>query len=169
MKARTPKYHKTHFQHKDITKISGPVIWENLHVVILQLKRNVQTAHINLGGGTHGYLTFFVLDPAVYIPSSTCPPSYAWRLHPIPFAHEWLLTGASCHTTGSLKEAHVDNLRVFNECEGIEKASSKSWLKQLIPPHTSRQQALHNMTTGAYKGTSFNMIHNLCFTYGHMT
>ena len=161
MTKATPNYRETHFQHKDLTKISGPVNWQNLYDVILELKTNAQTVRSDLGGGQYGYLAL-VIDPQAYL-ALTNQVGFVRPVHPGPFTFP---AGATRHAIDALKEEHVENLRVFNECEDVERAMRQQLIEAVHPSYT---KPLRNHSTGAYRGSLFNMIEYLRNTFGRMS
>ena len=57
-----PSVNDTYFQHKVLTRIHGPPVFETLQLLANELKANAASVPTTLGGGLYGQLGLVVSD-----------------------------------------------------------------------------------------------------------
>ena len=62
LSSRVPNVSKTYFQHKVLTKISGPPTYETLLVLSNKVRANTASVPSTLGGGLYGHLGLTMSD-----------------------------------------------------------------------------------------------------------
>ena len=60
MTISTVTYCETIFEHTDLTKITGVLTYDNLHLLHKEIKANAMAVQSNLGGGQHVYIGLVV-------------------------------------------------------------------------------------------------------------
>ena len=126
----------THFEYSTLTKIYGPPTYETLTQLTNELKANASSVPSSLGGGAHGHLGL-VIPPSQYALLSNIP--YVRPRQPPPF---FLPQGTDPQVAQMLRESHVENVRAFRECIGVENALKQqlvtavdtTWLAPLRNP-----------------------------------
>ena len=111
-------YRSIYFAFPNLTLINGEPDADILIKLKNQLKANASSVPSNLGGGHLG----LVLSPQTYAMVSNLP--FVQPAHPGPLAIPAGTTGAMATV---LCEQHIENVRLFREVVGVEKA-----LKQQI-------------------------------------
>ena len=119
--ASTIDFKSTHFEYQALSKIHGPPLYETLTQLHNEVKANAASIPSTLGGGAHGHLGL-VIPLAEYALLSNFP--YIRPLHPPPF---FIPPGTDATVATMLRDNHIENLRQFRECIGVENA-----LKQQI-------------------------------------
>ena len=126
-------YKSTHFEYPALSKIHGPPLYETLTQFHNEIKANAASVPSTLGGGAHGHLGH-VVPPAQYaLPSNFL---YIRPQHPPPF---FIPPGTNAQVATMLRDNHIENLRQFRECIGVENALKQqlvtaidsSWLKSM--------------------------------------
>ena len=79
MTLSTVNYRETIFEHPDLTKITGVLTYETLHLLHNKIKSNAMAIYSNLGGGKHGYLELVVRSTAYALLVST---PFVCQFHP---------------------------------------------------------------------------------------
>ena len=119
-------YRSIYFAFPNLDPINGEPDADILIKLKNQLKANASSVPSNLGGGNHGHLGL-VLTPQTYAMVSNLP-----FVQP---AHPGLLVIPPGTATGPmatvLREQHVENVRLFREVTGIEKALKQQILKAI--------------------------------------
>ena len=112
----TVNYRDTHLERANLTPIRGEPTYETVHKLWNKIKANARSVYLHLGCGTHGHLGL-VLTAAQYADVSTtvftCP------AHPVPLA---IPLAATAVQRSTLRDAHIEDLRVFREVMGVEQA-----------------------------------------------
>ena len=144
-----------------MTRIEGEPTAERLIRLNRELKSNALSVYSNLGGARHGHL-FLVMTPAQFALIS--PTTFVCPNHPgvliIP-------PGTTQHMTPTLREQQKEDIRLFKEVEGIEKAFIQQIVKAVRPGYLN---ALRNCNTASITGPVYNItIDHLSTTYGHVT
>ena len=109
-------YRDTHFDRSNLTPIRGEPMYETVHKLWNEIKANVCSVYLHLGGGTHGHLGL-VLTAAQYADISTTV--FTRPSHPGPLATPLAATAVQ---RSNLRDAHIEDLRVFREVVGVEQA-----------------------------------------------
>ena len=109
------------FKYPTLTRIHGEPTFEGVRKLHKELMVNAQTVHSDLGSGAHGHLGL-VLSPQQYALLSNV--NYNRPQHPGQLV---ILAGTTQHIARTMKEQHLERLRVFHKVLGAEQA-----LKQQI-------------------------------------
>ena len=109
-------YRSIYFAFPNLTPIDGEPDADVLIKFKNQIKANASSVPSNLGGGDHGHLGL-VLSPWTYAMVSNTP--FAYPAHPGPLAIPQGTTGPMVTV---LREQHIENVRLFREVTGVEKA-----------------------------------------------
>ena len=115
-------YVTTYFPHKVPTLVRGVPNYANIKRVKTELRANASSVDSELGGGDHGYLGL-VLSNVEYLAvpgvngNMFQPPAYprAFVISPTASAVEAL----------QRREAHNEQIRLYRECQNVEKAIMK--------------------------------------------
>ena len=110
-------YTSTHFEYKELCKIHGQPDIGSLLRIFRQLKRNAQKVHTLLGGGQLGYLAL-VLSTAAYDSITNSAP-FTRPVLVGTFTHS--TTRVSAAELAHERAAHDENVRLYNECQAVEK------------------------------------------------
>jgi hypothetical protein len=153
-------YRDTFFEYPELDKIHGEPTPDALLVLKNQLKANATSVPSNLSDGLHGHI-FLVLTPAQYALFSNDP-----FIHPL---HPGVLH-IPANTTGPqaqvLRERHKEELRVFREVTGVDKALKQQITKAIHPDYLL---AIRNRQTNSLSGTIAQVLGYLFTTYGHIS
>ena len=109
-------YRETFFEFPDLTKIHGEPTSESLFKLRNELKANAQSVYSNLSDGTHGHLAL-VLSARQY--SLLTAVAFVRPVHPGALI---IPTGTTGPNTETMKNAHHEQLHLFREVQGVEKA-----------------------------------------------
>ena len=110
-------YRELFFENNELTRIEGEPTAEHLIRLNRELKSNALSVYSNLGGARHGHL-FLVMTPAQFAlisPTAFVRPNHPGVLITIP-------PGTTQQMTTTLREQHKEDIRLFKEVEGVEKA-----------------------------------------------
>ena len=121
MALSTVDYRTTVLEYSTLTCIHGEPTFEGVRKLHKELMVNAQTVHSDLGSGAHGHLGL-VLSPQQYALLSNV--NYNRPQHPGQLV---ILAGTTQHIARTMKEQHLERLRVFHKVLGAEQA-----LKQQI-------------------------------------
>jgi hypothetical protein len=160
MSIPTVNYREVFFEHPDLSRIIGIPTYETLHTLNQELKSNAMSVHSNLGGGQHGHLGL-VVSPNAYALLANMP--YARPGHPAPLA---IPQNASHHLQNLLERTHQDELRVFHEVRGVERALTQQIVAAV---DSSYLAAMRNRTTGQFTGTVYQLLQYLLTVYGKIS
>ena len=156
----TVNYCETIFEYPDLTKITGVPTCETLHLFHNKTKSNAMAVHSNLGGGQHGYLVL-VVRPNAYDLLNNTP--FVRQVHP---GNLSIHIVATCHTQEELKRQYDENLWIFHETRGVERAL----IHQLVlAVEANYITAMRNSTTGKFTGNLFMLIQYLIVMYGKIS
>ena len=157
MAAGPPDYRNTVFEFSTLPKHSGEPsfaiirAWHNL------LKANAGKVHTSLGGGTNGYLglllsdlAYALISQAPFVRPALPPP----LLIPLNSSNRIIVT---------LQDTHKEAIRVFRECEGVEKALQSQLVEAVEDIYIS---ALRDANTNAINLPIRDIIQYLYNTYG---
>ena len=79
MMVSTFNYRKKIFEHPNLSKITGVLTYDTLHLLHNEIKSNALAVHSNIGGGQHGYLGLVVSLTAYYVLTKT---PFVSQVHP---------------------------------------------------------------------------------------
>ncbi len=153
-------YRSIYFAFPNLTPIHGEPDADILIKLKNQLKANASSVPSNLGGGNQGHLGL-VLSPATYAMVSNTP--FDIPVHSGPLV---IPPGTTGPMATVLREQHVENLRLFREVTGVEKA-----LKQQILKAVEQQWllAITNRHSQSLTGTIAQILEFLFDTYGYVS
>ena len=153
-------YRSIYFAFPNLTPINGEPDADILIKLKNQLKANASSVPSNLGGGAHGHLGLVLSDATYALVSNTpfVPPA-----HPGPLV---IPPGTTGPMATVLREQHVENLRLFREVTGVEKA-----LKQQILKAVEQQWllAITDRHTQSLTGSISQILEFLFDTYGYVS
>jgi hypothetical protein len=160
MSIPTVNYREVFFEHPDLSRIIGIPTYETLHTLNQELKSNAISVHSNLGGGQHGHLGL-VVSPNAYALLSNIP--YDRPGHPAPLD---IPQNATHHLQKLLERTHQDELRLFHEVRGVERALMQQIVSAVEPSYLA---AMRNRTTGQFTGTVYQLLQYLLTVYGKIS
>jgi hypothetical protein len=153
-------YQETYFEFPELTKIHGEPNSETLFQLRNQLKANAQAVYSNLSDGAHGHLTL-VLTAAQYALITNSP--FIRPAHPGTLLIPPGTTGPMITAT---KEAHFEQLRLFREVQGVEKALIQQVVKAIDPSYLA---ALRDRNSNSLRGTVSQILEHLQTVYGRVS
>ena len=112
----TVNYLDTHFERANLTPIRGKPTFETVHKLWNEIKANARSVYSHLGGGTHVHLGL-VLTAAQYADVSNTVFTRPDHLGPLAIP-----PAATAVQRSTLRDAHVEYLRVFCEVMGADQA-----------------------------------------------
>jgi hypothetical protein len=153
-------YRETYFEFPELTKLQGEPTPESLFQLRNELKANAQSVFSNLSDGAHGHLAL-VLNDAQYALITALP--FVRPVHPgtlnIP-------EGTTGPMSTVLREAHQENLRLFREVQGVEKALVQQIVKAVDSPFLA---AIRDRTSNSLTGTVYDILQYLQDTHGRVS
>jgi hypothetical protein len=157
---RVPDVCEIYFQHKVLTRVSGPPTFGTLRVLVDELKANASSVPSVLGGGQYGHLGL-LLTAAQFETLSTTP--FESPINPGPFAPPDKGTEAQINAARDVwKEKHY----TFHLNQAVEKALIAQVVSAVEPQYLS---AIRNRQTGRYGSSVLAVLQHLFTTYGHIT
>ena len=149
MTISTVNYHEKIFEHTNLTTITGIPTYETLHLLHNKIKPNKMAVHTNIGGVQHSHLRL-VFSPTTYALLEKTP--FVCQVRPgnlsTPIA-------ATRHAQEKLKHQYDENLRVFHETRGVERAL----IQQLVLAAEAKYiTSTRNRTNGQFTGTLLMLI-----------
>jgi hypothetical protein len=153
-------YRETYVEYPELTKIHGEPNSESLYRLRSELKANAQSVYSNLSNGAHGHLAL-VLTDAQY-PLITDTP-FVRPVHPGPLV---VPPATTAPTIAALKDAHNEQLRLFREVQGVEKALIQQIVKGVESPYLA---AFQNRNSNSLRGTINEIIEHLQTVYGRVS
>ena len=121
-------YIKTEFEYSELTKIVGRPSYQSLKKIFDECAANASQITSRLGGGLHGLLglvliaTQYALVSAVPFVRLTSPGAFVIPAGP----------GITNMHRETARDNHKERVRVFNECNAVEKALIKL-ITQAVP------------------------------------
>ena len=109
-------YRENYFEYPTLTPIDGESSSESLHRARNELKANALSVYINLGDGIHGNLAL-VISHAQYSALSSQP--FTRPVHPGTLS---IPSSTSAALSVEQRDKHTEQLRLFQEVQGVEKA-----------------------------------------------
>jgi hypothetical protein len=153
-------YLETYFEYPELTKISGEPNSESLYKLRNELKANAQSVYSNLSDGAHGHLAL-VVNATQYALITNQPfdrPDHPGALT-IP-------ANTTAPMITAIKEAHHEQLRLFCEVQGVEKALIQQIVKAVEAPYLA---ALRDRNSNSLWGTVNQIIEHLQTVYGRVS
>jgi hypothetical protein len=126
-------YRDTYFEFPELTnKLQGEPNSESHFKLRNELKANAQqSVYSNLSNGAHGHLAL-VLSPTQYATITAQP--FVRPAFPGPLA---ILAGTTSPMATVMKEAHQEEVRLFCEVQGVEKALIQQIVQAVDAPYLS--------------------------------
>jgi hypothetical protein len=116
-------------------------------------------ANSNLSDGAHIHL-LLVLSDAQYANLTAQP--FIRPVHPGPLA---IANGTTAPMATVMKEAHQEQLRIFREVQGVEKALIQQIVQAVQAPYLL---SLRNQTSNSLRGTVYQILDHLQTVYGRV-
>ena len=126
-----------YFEHKDLTKIHGEPTYDTIKLLHDQIKANAASVRSSLGGGLYGHLGL-VLSPTEYAMVSNTP--FDRPNHPGVLV---IPQGTLLHAANTMKEAHAEALRLFNEVLGVDNALRQQIVGAIEPKYLKSLRNVH--------------------------
>jgi hypothetical protein len=153
-------YRETYFEYPELTKIHGEPDSESLFKLRNELKANAQSVYSNLSDGAHGHLAL-VLSQAQYALITNLP--FVRPNHPGALL---IPPGTTGPMIAAMREAHNEQLRIFREVEGVEKALLQQIVKAVDAPYLA---ALRDRASNSLRGPVYQVIDHLQTVYGRVS
>ena len=145
-------YRGSFFEYPILTKIQDEPSYETIKTIHDEIKTNAQSVHCNLGGGQHGHLGL-TLDTTTYALVSNV--AYYRPYHPGTYAP---INGGTTAQTSAGKDLHTEQIRLFREVKGIEKALRQQIVTAINPQYLS---SLQNRQTNSINATIPEILQHL--------
>jgi hypothetical protein len=153
-------YRETYFEFPELTKVHGEPNSESLYKLRNELKANAQAVYSNLSDGAHGHLALVITD-AQYALLTNQP--FVRPVHPGALA---IAAGTTGPMVATIKDAHNEQLRLFREVEGVEKALVQQIVKAIEPTYLA---SLRDRNSNSLRGTVNTILAHLQTTYGRIS
>jgi hypothetical protein len=153
-------YRETYFEFPELTKLHGEPTSESLFKLRNELKANAQSVYSNLSDGAHGHLAL-VLSDAQYALLTNQP--FVRPVHPGPLA---IAAGTTAPMAAVMKEAHSEQIRLFREVQGVEKALIQQIVQAVEAPYLI---ALRERSSNSLRGTVTQILEHLQTVYGRVS
>jgi hypothetical protein len=153
-------YRETYFEYPELTRIHGEPDSESIHQLRNELKANAKSVWSNLGGGSQGHLGL-VLDNVQYALVDNT--SFVRPVHPGALIIPNNSTGPQI---AALQDLHKENLRLFREVEGVEKALIQQLVKAVDPPYLA---SIRDRNSNSLRGNVSEILEHLRDVYGRIS
>ena len=153
-------YWEIYFEYPDLTKIHGEPTSASLFKLRNELKANAQSVYSNLSDDVHGHLAL-VLSARQY--SLLTAVAFVRPVHPGALL---IPTGTTGPNTETMKNAHHEQLRLFREVQGVEKALIQQLVKAVDAPYLI---AIRDRTSNSLTGTIHQILDHLQQVYGRVS
>jgi len=161
MTANGINYCDTFFEFPDLApKIHGEPDSESLYKIRNELRANAKSVYSNLSDGAHGHLAL-VMKATQYALVSNM--AFVRPVHPGVLLVPGNATGPQ---TQVLCEHHKEQLRLFREVEGIEKALIQQIIKSVEAPYLA---AIRDRVSNSLTGTAQQILEYLQTAYGRVS
>jgi hypothetical protein len=144
---------ETYFEFPELTKIHGEPTSESLFKLRNELKANAQLVYSHLSDGAHGHLAL-VLSAAQY--ALLTNQQFVRPVHPGPLV---IPAGTTAVMATAMKDAHVKQIRLFREVQGIEKALIQQIVQAVEAPYL--MLALRERSSNSLRGTVTEILEHL--------
>ena len=122
-------YRDTFFEFPDLTKIHGEPDSESLYKIRNELRANAKSVYSNLSDGAHGHLALVMTATQYGLVSNMV---FVRPIHPGTLLIPAATTAAQSQV---LREHHKEQLCLFREVEGVEKALIQQIIKSVEAPY----------------------------------
>ena len=156
-------YEKTNFVYSDLTNIQGQPTYDLLKKIKEELTSNAASVPSDLGGGGHGH-SGLVLTAAEHALLSPVP--YVRPAHPRPLVIPAGPPAEPAYMRQEMRETHKEQLRVFRECDNVDKCLKKQ-LNRAIPDLYLKR--FKNRLTNTITTPIPTILQYLFSTYGKIT
>jgi hypothetical protein len=156
-----PSVNDTYFQHKVLTRIHGPPVFETLQLLANELKANAGSVPTTLGGGLYGHLGLVVSDQKYATLANSSP----WVTPVNPGDYTPPATG-----TGPQLVADKDVWRAAHKIFALYQATEKALIAQVVDSiDPIYLRALLDRTTGQYATNLRDVLSHLFAIHGRIT
>jgi hypothetical protein len=153
-------YRETYFEFPELTKIHGEPTSESLFKLRNELKANAQSVYSHLSDGTHGHLALVLSDAQYALLTNQ---AFVRPAHPGPLV---IPAGTTAVMATAMKDAHVEEIRLFREVQGVEKALIQQIVQAVEAPYLI---ALRERTSNSLRGTVNAILDHLQTVYGRVS
>jgi hypothetical protein len=153
-------YRETYFEYPDLTKIHGEPTSESLFKLRNELKANAQSVYSNLSDGAHGHLALVLSAPQYLLLTEV---AFVRPEHPGALL---IPDGTTGPMATVMKNAYLEQLRLFREVLGVEKALIQQIVKALDAPYLI---ALRDRNSNSLTGTVYQILDHLHEVYGRVS
>jgi hypothetical protein len=153
-------YRETYFEYPDLTKIHGEPTSESLFKLRNELKANAQSVYSNLSDGAHGHLALVLSAPQYLLLTEV---AFVRPEHPGALL---IPDGTTGPMATVMKNAYLEQLRLFREVLGVEKALIQQIVKALDAPYLI---ALRDRNSNSLTGTVYEILDHLHEVYGRVS
>lgn len=153
-------YRETYFEFPELTKIHGEPTSESLFKLRNELKANAQSVYSHLSDGTHGHLALVLRDAQYALLTNQ---AFVRPAHPGPLV---IPAGTTAVMATAMKDAHVEEIRLFREVQGVEKALIQQIVQAVEAPYLI---ALRERTSNSLRGTVTAILDHLQTVYGRVS
>jgi hypothetical protein len=153
-------YRETYFEFPELTKLQGEPNSESLFKLRNELKANAQAVYSNLSDGAHGHLAL-VLSDAQY--ALITPQPFVRPVHPGALV---IPDGTTGPMSTVMKEAHQEQLRLFREVQGVEKALIQQIVQAIEAPYLA---SIRDRTSNSLQGTVYQILDHLQTVHGRVS
>jgi hypothetical protein len=153
-------YRETYFEFPELTKIHGEPTSESLFKLRNELKANAQSVYSHLSDGTHGHLALVLRDAQYALLTNQ---AFVRPAHPGPLV---IPAGTTAVMATAMKDAHVEEIRLFREVQGVEKALIQQIVQAVEAPYLI---ALRERTSNSLRGTVNAILDHLQTVYGRVS
>jgi hypothetical protein len=141
-------------------KVHGKPNSESLFKLRNELKANAQSVYSNLSDGAHGHLAL-VLTDAQYLLLTNVP-----FVHPVHPGTLQVPDGTKAPMIAAMKEAHHEQLRLFQEVQGVEEALIQQIVKAVKAPYLA---AIRDRGSNSLRGPINSILMHLQTLYGRVS
>jgi hypothetical protein len=153
-------YRETYFEYPELTKIHGEPNSESLFTLRNELKANAQSVHSNLSDGAHGHLALVLTDAQYLLLTNV---AFVIPVHPGTLQ---VPAGTTAPMIAATKEAHHEQLRLFREVQGVEKALIQQIVKAVEAPYLA---AIRDRGSNSLRGPIKSILTHLQTLYGRVS
>ena len=145
-------YCESYFEFPTLTKIHGEPTSEALFLLQNEMKANALSVYSNLSDGAHGHIAL-VLSTNQYALLTNQP--FVTPTHPGVLS---IPAGTTAAVAVEDRDRHTEELRLFREVQGVEKALKQQLIQAVEPTYLA---AIRNRATNALQGTVFEILEHL--------
>jgi hypothetical protein len=160
MVSSTVNYRETYFEFPELTKFQGEPNAESLHTLRNELKANAPAVYSNLSDGAHDHLALVLSDAQYALITAQL---FLRPVFPGPLA---IPAGTTAPMALVLKEAHQENICIFREVQGVEKALIQQIVQAVEAPYLA---SIRDRTSNSLRGTVYDILAHLQGVYGRVS